>query len=172
MKIIATHSHFNGLEFVHTRKKALWNAFAAIVRSLNSPDSLGHKLSELLTAGGWCREGVGNVELLTKSGIAVNPFFEPRGATLDEQLNCLVASYRRSEFDICVLVFAERQGNSAILDDLVGALARNGRSGFGVPLILMSIGSAATTPARKVPTVGRVRNSGPVEKSGAAARLM
>jgi hypothetical protein len=172
MKIVATHSHFNGLEFIYIHQKAVWTALAAIVRRISNPDFLGHELLELLTAGGWSCNGAGEVRPLTKSGVAVKPSFDLRSANLEEHFDGFVASYRRSEFDVCVLILADGQRNSASLAELVHALGRNGRNGFGVPLVLMSIGPAAVASARKVPAVRRRPNRSPVEKPEAAAKLL
>jgi hypothetical protein len=158
MKVIATHSHFNGLEFVLVHRVPVWKQLMECIEKQAGSELVGMPPSTLLEASGWSQLGAEHAGTFLKDGVALRFCFDLRGPALEVEFDRLVASYRNFEFDVCILIFAgdnhkSRTGNT---EKTLRVLRKRGRNGFVVPLILLGVAPPVSASGeRKALSSGR-----------------
>jgi hypothetical protein len=132
MRILAQHSHFNGLECLLVRHKTLWQELVENTETVRTREELVQNLSK----NGWYPTAAG----LIKDRIALNFPDAEHECTANH-----LAAFVRDEIDVGIEIFlahfypANVYSNDENYGHALHSLARNGRGVPAVPLVMIGI---------------------------------
>jgi hypothetical protein len=144
MKIVETHSHLNGLEYLLVRKKKLWHEIKSIIESIDSNDA-ENKFQKEAQSRQWSANPAAPHVGFVKDRVAMEINTKSHDATTDALFAQHLARYVRDEIDVGIEILPMKSlqtnmssGPGYFEGELYNVI-RNGRGVPSVPLVMIGI---------------------------------